>query len=54
MNDVSGPQLIRKDSERGSNLGVEELISHLDEMFEDDKNHDEFFDQFDSLEDAPQ
>ena len=31
------------------------MISHLDEMFEDDKNHDEFFDQFgfDMQEDTP-
>jgi hypothetical protein len=31
----------------GSELAVEDMITHLDEMFEDDaKNHDEFFDQF--------
>jgi hypothetical protein len=38
---------------RNSDLGVDVMITHLDEMFEDDgKNHDEFFNQFDLIEES--
>ena len=38
----------------GSEVAVEEMITHLDEMFEDDaKNHDGFFEQW-ANDDTPE
>ena len=36
----------------GSEVAVEDMITHLDEMFEDDaKNHDELFEQWSNQDD---